>query len=134
MPSDREYRELSFKMGQASLKRPDGKKARIRESLDTLVLGSLSTSVGVVVMLGLISGMIGRPVEGWNQAQIASVGKYLVPTLDWGIAAIVGEVLGVAGMLVGYIRRGAISPLSVLGTIICLSQMHLFFVYIFSRP
>jgi hypothetical protein len=128
MPSDREYRRLSLKMGQSSLAREERKKTSFRESLDTLILGSLSTSIGVVVLIALLSGMVGRPVKGWNETPIAARTQYLIPTRDCGIAAVVGEILGLAGMLVAKIRRGAISPLSTLGTVISLIHMYLFFV------
>jgi hypothetical protein len=127
MPSDREYRRLSLKMGQSSLAREERKKTSFRESLDTLILGSLSTAIGVVVLIALLSGMVGRPVEG-NETPIAAHTKYLIPTKDCGIAAVIGEFLGLAGMLVAKIRRGAISPLSTLGTVISLIHMYLFFV------
>jgi hypothetical protein len=129
MPSDSEYRQLSLKMGQTSPDRVEWKKL-FRESLDTLILGSLSTSIGVVVLIAILSGMVGRPVQGWNEPPIIAGGKYLIPTIDCGIAAVVGEFLGVAGILVGQVRRGAISPLSTLGTVICLAHMYLFFIHV----
>ena len=129
MPSDSENRQLFLRMGQSNPV-PEERKKRFRESLDTLILGSLSTSIGIVVMIALLSGMVGRPVQGLNKAPIASGGRYLIPNSDCGIAAVVGEFLGLAGMLVGQVRRGAISPLSTLGTVICLSHMYIFFIYI----
>jgi hypothetical protein len=128
MPSDSDYRQLSLKMGQTSPDRVEWKRI-FRESLDTLILGSLSASIGVVVLIAILSGMVGRPVQGWNEPPIASGGKYLIPTIDCGIAAVVGEFLGLAGILVGQVRRGALSPLSMLGTIICLAHMYLFFIH-----
>jgi hypothetical protein len=125
MPSDSDYRQLSLKMGQTSPDRVGWKKL-FRESLDTLILGSLSTSIGVVVLIAILSGMVGRPVQGWTVAS----GKYLIPTIDCGIAAVVGEFLGVAGILVGQVRRGVISPLSTLGTVVCLAHMYLFFIHV----
>jgi hypothetical protein len=116
-------------MGPSSLV-PEEPTDRSRESLDTLMLGSLSTSIGIVVLFALLAGMVGRPVEGWNEAPIASGGRYYIPTPDCGIAAVVGEFLGLAGMALGQARRGATSKLSRLGTIICLVHMYLFLIYI----
>ncbi len=131
MPSDGEYRQLCLNMSQARTGGAE-RKNRPRESLDTLILGSLSTSIGVVAMIALFSGMVGRPVQGWNEAPIASGGRYLIPNATCGIAAVVGEFLGLAGMALAQVRRGAFSPLSTLGTTICLSHMYLFFIYVFS--
>ena len=112
MISDNEYRQLSLRIGQTNLVRVDRKKRRFRESLDTLILGSLSTAVGVVVLIALLWGMVGRPVQGWNEAPIASGTKYLIPTKDCGIAAVVGEFLGLAGIVVAKIpARGDLTPL-----------------------
>ena len=47
-----------------------------------------------------------------------------VPSPQLGIASIV-KVLGLAGLALGKIRD-AISPLSAVGTIVCLTQMYLF--------
>jgi hypothetical protein len=131
MPSDGDYRQLWLKMTQPRPDRAEPKR-RLRESLDSLILGSLSTSIGVVAMIALFSGMVGRPVQGWNEAPVGSVGRYLIPNATCGIAAVVGEFLGLGGMALAQVRRGAFSPLSTLGTVICLSHMYLFFIYVLS--
>jgi hypothetical protein len=128
MPSDSEYRQLSLRMGQSGSVRAE-RKNRFRESLDTLILGSLSTAIGVVVMIALLSGMVGHPVRGWNEAPIATPNIQLIPTKDCGIAVVVGYLLGLAGILVGKIRRGAISPLSTLGTVLTMGHIYIFFMH-----
>jgi hypothetical protein len=61
-----EYRQFFIKMAEAS--RPDRKRwLRFRETLDTTILGTLSTSMRVVVlMIGLIS-LFGIGRIGWHE-------------------------------------------------------------------
>ena len=122
MSSEREYRRLVVKMARSSLAREQRQRS-LRESLDTLVLGLLSTSIGVIILIALFSGMVGSPAPDWDRAAVAIHTKYLIPTLACAAAAVVGESLGLAGTLLGRIRHGTTSPLSILGTIICLGQI-----------
>ncbi len=126
MSSEREYRRLVVKMARSSLAREERKRSW-RESLDTLILGSLSTSIGIILLIALFSGMAGGHPPRWDRAAVAIHTRYLIPTLACAAAAVVGESLGLAGTLLGRIRHGTTSPLSILGTIICLGQIYLLF-------
>jgi hypothetical protein len=107
MENGRDYRLLVFKMAEAS--QPERKSTvRFRETLDTTILGTLSTSVGVIVLMIWISG-----IQGFQTV------------LE--VAAIAGEMLGVSGLTIGRLRNGTIAPLAALGTAICLILMYLFF-------
>ena len=44
----------------------------------------------------------------------------------YGIAAVIGEFLGLAGILVGRSRNGTISVISIVGTVLCLSHVVVF--------
>jgi hypothetical protein len=118
MENGHDYRQLVFKMAEAS--QPEKQSwTQFQETLDTTVLGTLSTSVGVVVLIIGVSGILGfHRAESHNQM----LGNTML-----GIAAIVGEMLGVAGLTIGRVRNGTISPLAALGTVTCLLQMYLFF-------
>jgi hypothetical protein len=118
MENGRNYHQLVFKMAEAS--QPDQKSwMRFLETLDTAILGTLSTSVGVIVLIVGISGIVGIQRVGWYDLVVGN------PAL--GVAVIAGEMLGVAGLTIGRVRNGVISPLATLGTAICLIQMYLFF-------
>jgi hypothetical protein len=105
------------------------RKPRFRESLDTLLLGALSTSVGVVLLIALAAGVAQRPISGWNERAIGP-SSYFIPKKDCAIIALVGEGLGLAGILLARHRRGTISVLSIVGTAICLLHIYLFFLYV----
>jgi hypothetical protein len=128
MSSRNEYRRIVLEIGQA----PEARTAPrppFRESVDTLVLGSLSVSVGVVLLVALLAGFVGIRVEGWNRSPVATPARYRVPAQVCGIAAVAGQCLGLAGILLAR-RRRAISPLSTLGTVFCLVHICLFFIFI----
>src|SRR5262249_37296989 len=111
MSPHREYRHLLLKMGQSSLAR-EARRWSLGESLDTLVLGALSSSIGVMVVLKVMGvGIGGIPARG-----------YLDNTGLWGFTAAVGEMLGLAGLLLARKRYGVIAPLSLVGTLLCLSH------------
>ena len=118
MENVHDYRQLVFKLADAS--QPEQKSwLRFRETLDTAILGTLSTSVGVIILIIGISSTLQR--VGWYELVLA------YPAL--GVGAIAGEMLGVGGLMVGRVRNDAVSPLAALGTAICLIQMYLFFVH-----
>jgi hypothetical protein len=117
-----EFRQFVFKMAEA--RRPERKRwDRFRETLDTTILGTLSTSLGVVVLvIGLLAALgIGR--IGWHE----QVHGKPEPSTRLGSVVIVGEILGVAGLALGQMRGGMIPPLSAVGTAVCLVQMYLIF-------
>jgi len=114
MSVHREYRHLLLRMGQSSLAR-EARKLVVRESLATFILGVLSVSLGVIVLIALGAGIGGRPA-----------GAYLDHTGAWGVTAVIGELLGLAGIVLAQKRHGAIAPLSILGTLLCLSHFVLF--------
>jgi hypothetical protein len=114
MENGHDYRQLVFRMAEAS--QPEKKSwTQFRETLDTTILGTLSASVGVVVLTIGVSGMLRFSRAEWQGMM-----------LMLGIAAIVGGMLGVAGLTIGRVRNGAISPLAALGTVACFIQMFLF--------
>ena len=129
MPSNREDRPLLLEKTPPELAQSD-RKHRYRESLDTLILGSLSTSIGVVVLIVLFSGIAGRLVAGWNQEALTDRPKYVVPNKVCGVAAIAGETLGLAGILLARKRHGTISPLSILGTLISIGHIYIFLAHV----
>ena len=106
------------------------RRPRLRESLDTLLLGALSTSIGLVLLIALLRGDRPAPGRGWNEKAITGKAPYYVTSKDCGIAAVAGVFLGLAGILRARRRHGTISPLSTLGTVICLGHIYLFFFYI----
>jgi hypothetical protein len=110
-------------MGQSSLAREE-RRPVVRESLDTFIVGARSISFGVVVLIALVTGWAGLPTPEWIEQTIAG---HLIQTEYSGITATIGEFLGVAGILLARSRHGTISPLSILGTIICLSHFVVFF-------
>jgi hypothetical protein len=107
-----------------------GRWLRWRDSLDTLLLGTLSTSIGVVLLIALASGVARRPIPGWSEPAISSSASYYIPSKDCGIGAVVGVFLGMAGILLARCRHGTNSPLSILGTVISLGHICLFFIYV----
>ena len=128
MLPDVEYRRLVLNM-----RSPRGPRAahrpRVRESLDTLVLGSLSTSIGVVLLIALVAGIFGYPILQWNEKAV-SAASYYIPSKICAIVAIAGEGLGLAGILLARYRHGTISPLSTLGTCMSLLHIYLFFMHV----
>jgi hypothetical protein len=106
-----------------------GRKRRRRESLDTLLLGALSTSIGVVLLIVLAAGIARRPIPGWNERAISSA-WYYVPSKDRAILALVGEGLGLAGIMLARYRHGTTSLLSTLGTALSLLHIFLFFLFV----
>jgi hypothetical protein len=101
-------------MGQSSLAREERRRS-FRESLDTLVLGAVSSSLGVMVLMVMGIGIGGIPARG-----------FLDHTGVWGLTAAVGEMLGLAGLLLARKRHGVIAPLSLLGTLVCFSHFVIF--------
>lgn len=113
-----EFRQFVLKMADTG--RPERKFwDRFRETLDTAILGTLSTTLGVLVIIIGVRDVLGIPRVGWLEL----VHGRLEPLTMLGIVVIVGEILGVAGLAVGQMRGGVIPPLCAVGTIVCLVQM-----------
>ncbi len=80
---------------------------------------------------------MGRRVNGLTDERLAGVNrdnqaiKYQAPSRASAIAAVAGECLGLAGILLGRWRKMATSVLCVLGTVICLLDMLVFYVHVF---
>jgi hypothetical protein len=109
MENSHDYRQLVFKMAEAS--QPEKKSGiQFRETLESTILRILSTSRGIVVLTMGVSGILGSRAA------------------ELGIAAIIGEMQGAAGVTIGRARNGTISPLAALGTALNLILiMYLFF-------
>jgi hypothetical protein len=122
MQQGEDYR-LNFRVMAEKSHAPTESWLKIRETLDTMILGTLSTSVGVVVMIVGVVTVWGLSRVEWHEL----VRGTSFPIFVFGIASIVGEALGLAGLALGTMRRGTISPLSAVGTVVCLGQMCLFF-------
>jgi hypothetical protein len=106
-----------------------GRRTRFRESMDTLLLGVPSSSIGVVLLIALAAGIAGRPIPGWNVKAIGSSASYHVPSQDCAIGALVGDCLGLAGILLARFRHRTISLLPILGT--ALSVLHILRFFLF---
>jgi hypothetical protein len=129
MLRDVENRRLALTM-QPPDKPGDGRRPRFRESLDTLLLGVLSTSIGLVLLIALCAGIVRRPIPGWNERAISSSAYYFVPSKDCAIAAFVGIGLGLTGIMLARHRHRTISLLSTLGTAISWLHIALFFLFV----
>jgi hypothetical protein len=129
MLADVEYRQFVLKIGPQR-KIEAGRKTRFRESLDTLTLGALSTAIGVVLLIAMAAAIARRPIPGWTErAMIGSSASYYVPSKDCAIAALVGECLGLAGILLAKYHRKAVSSRSTLGTAMCLLHIFMYFLW-----
>jgi hypothetical protein len=117
-----DFRLVVFKMAQAA--QPEKQRLfRFRETLDTTILGTLSTSIGLVVLFIGLSGLLGFHHREWHDL----LGKAVVPSFVFRVATIVGEGLGLAGLALGWMKGGTIPPLAAAGTIVGVIQIYLFF-------
>src|SRR4051812_47093939 len=105
MLSDTEYRQFVLRIGRPC--RPEGEReVSSRESLDTLMLGVLSTSLGIAVLAELGMVMIGGAMRNLSP-------DILITT------TMVGGAMGIAGVVLARRRKRVMSPLSAFGTILC---------------
>jgi hypothetical protein len=95
-----------------------------------MILGGLSTAIGVVLLIALAWGVIGRPSPRWNERAINTSVIYYIPSKDCAILVPIGVILGLAGLVLAHYRHKTISPLSVLGTAICSLDVYLFFLHV----
>lgn len=110
--------------------RDEERAPRLQETLVTLALGALATSIGVVLLVALFAGILRHPLAGWNERAITGAAPYYVPSKDCAIAAIVGVFLGVVGCYLTWRRRARLSVLSVTGVALCLVHIFVFFSYV----
>ena len=61
---------------------------------------------------------------------ISSSAFYYIPSKDCAIAALAGDCLGVAGVLLARFRHGTVSLLSALGIALSLLHILLFFLFV----
>jgi hypothetical protein len=93
-----EYRHLVVRIAEGSRRQRSGTPSW-RESLGTLVLGTLSTSLGITSLAAL---------------------AVRNPSFDLILTALVGQWLGIGGIFLALRLARGMSPLSVLGTALCL--------------
>jgi hypothetical protein len=123
------FRQFLLAMGETTAPERDV-KPWFRETLDTSILGCLSCSVGIIVLIVVISGIVGKRVEDWHKNKPVLNAKstpYLEPSDRCAIAVVAGEALGLTGIALAWIRGRTISLLSILGTIMCLIHIFIFF-------
>ena len=71
---------------------------RFGETTTSLLIGSLSASLGIVVMWAAVAGMLKRPLVEWNSQQFGVAGQFFdLSGLAAGVA-LVGLLLGVGGI------------------------------------
>jgi hypothetical protein len=134
MQTGPEYRNLVAKLVNSDP--PDPKaKGRFHESWETMILGTASTAIGFSLLLVVLSGISGKPLGGWHDERptmrrgVDSPVPFLFPSRLCASAAVAGECLGFAGILIGLLRRATTSLVCVFGTIVCLSPMIVFCAY-----
>src|SRR5665213_2425541 len=98
MRSDGYYRQLVLRIGERAERGPL-EKPPWHESLGTLMLGALSTSLGFAVLASLVTRN---------------------PSFDIFVTAYVGQWLGMAGLFLGRRMKRGPAPLSIAGTFLCL--------------
>jgi hypothetical protein len=133
--SSQEYRQLVVKLLEAGQPKRTT-KFPFRESVDTIILGLLSTGIGFFALFLVVWAMFGKHVEMFQTVKTASgdgsgVTKTIItpePVLYFAVVA--GYCLGLAGILAARRRRATISILSALGTAICLLSMIFQGIYI----
>jgi hypothetical protein len=136
MQTSQEYRGFVVKLVDANPHKPKP-KVRFDESWETLVLGLASSVIGLTMLSVVVMCFMGRRVNGLTDERIAGWNrdntpiKYPAPNRASAIAAVAGECLGLAGIVLGRWRRMATSVLCVLGTLICLLDMLVFYVHVF---
>jgi hypothetical protein len=135
MLQGREYRQLVVKMIEAN-PRTVNPKRRFQESWDTVLFGLTSIVIGVAILITPLRGTwkvywSGSRAEkspdsngGWATT------NYFHPNVPSATGAMVGECVGLVGILVGRWRRSATSILCALGIAICLLHIILFYVHV----
>jgi hypothetical protein len=104
-----ESRQLMVRIVEGS-RRERGGTPSWRDSLGTLVLGTLSTSLGIASLAAL---------------------AVQTPSFDLILTALVGQWLGIGGIFLAMQRGRGMSPLSVLGTALCLVLLAPLYILVF---
>jgi hypothetical protein len=99
------------------------------ETVPTLLLGSLSASLGIVVMAAAIAGILNRPLPDWSVKE-PNAGSLYYLSLRGALIAILGMLLGIVGIVVSRRRRQIISPVCVLGATTCYLTFIVLLAYI----
>ena len=89
---------------------------RYGEDMKTLMIGSLSLSLGCVVLAAMGFSMLGKPMGEWNVRQF--YGEHIMSSVA-ATVAIVGMALGYLGFRIGWKDGRRISGLSVAGILSC---------------
>lgn len=124
MSQESTYRQFLLETERRTAPRQRNVKSRFEESTATRVLGSLSCAVGIVVLIVVLGSIARRPVRDWLR-----ITRYPQPSIACAVAAVVGEVLGVAGVAFAWIRRRTISLLSLVGSAMCVLHVLLFSIH-----
>jgi hypothetical protein len=106
MPLDGEYHRLLLRIAEGA-ERPKCHRLSWRESLGTLMLGALATSLGVAVLAWLVT-------RDWS--------------FDTLLTAWVGHLLGLAGVVRSRREGRGLAPLSALGFALCLIPLLPFYL------
>jgi hypothetical protein len=106
MLSESDYRRLVVRLVKSPSRKRQG-KLFWRESLGTLLLGTLSASLGISALAALA---LRNP----------SLDLLLIASFDLFLIAFVGQWLGIGGIFVSRRIGRGITPLPVLGTVLCL--------------
>jgi hypothetical protein len=111
----REYQDflkrLSAKTDPTSTKRPT---AWFRETILTLILGSLSASLGLVAMAAAVAGIMNRPLDDWNDSLYGALGIYRTLSVLATIVGFLGLTIGVVGVLASQ-KKSSLSLVSLVG-------------------
>jgi hypothetical protein len=92
---------------------------RFRETTPTLLIGTLSASLGIVVMWAVVAGILNRPLVEWNNRKPGAAGDFIDLSGLAAVVALLGLILGMAGVALSRRRPGMISPTSVFGAVVC---------------
>ncbi len=108
----------------AGAARSPAKRGRLSESAGTSVLGLLSFLIGISVLVIAASPLFGiRTFDDWHRSEWSHGADHRFPSQIVAMAAVAGEGLGLAGLALGRLRNRTLSPLSLIGLLICLIYM-----------
>jgi hypothetical protein len=119
MTADNEYRDLVLKLGRGH-HRETAPANRFRESIDTMILGSLSIAIGLVIAALLLWRIAPRaPGQRWFESLYANQTLGTNTLLACALTAVVGEWLGIAGAILAKSRGWLFLSLCLLGSVLC---------------
>ncbi len=120
-----EFRDLLLKLGRERADK-SSRVNRFRESVVTKILGVLSVLIGLVVLIWPVAAGVPFPGLRVLQSPVTNPSLGSTPRVVFALTAIVGECLGIAGVMVARSRGRLLSPLCVLGTVLCVLHMAYF--------